>query len=124
MNNTIKLAVASALLAAASSASAGIMIPAGDWTVNIGGNVNAYYTHTSFSGNAESQVKGAFTSQSANTVQTGLLPSAFGIGATTRQNDLDVAFQITYFVGGDSGTGEAFGGNQLNVRQSFLSFLT
>ncbi len=122
MNNTIKLAVAAALLAGASSANAGIMIPAGDWTVNIGGNVNAYYTHTSFSGNQESNVKGAFTNKSANTVQTGLLPSAFGIGATTRQNDLDVAFQLTYFVGGDSGSGSAFGNNSLNVRQSFLSF--
>ncbi|MGB7814804.1 MAG: porin [Methylotenera sp.] len=122
MNNTIKLAVAAALLAGASSASAGIMIPAGDWTVDIGGNVNAYYTHTSFSGNQESNTKGAFTNKSANTVQTGLLPSAFGIGAKTRQNDLDVAFQLTYFVGSDSGTGDAFGNNTLNVRQSFLSF--
>ena len=50
MNNTIKLAVASALLAAASSANAGISIPAGDWTLDIGGVVNAYYTHTTFSG--------------------------------------------------------------------------
>ncbi len=122
MKTTIKLAVASALIAAASSAQAGITIPAGDWTVDIGGNVNAYYTHTSFSGNQESNVKGAFSSQSANTVQTGLLPSAFGIGGKTRQNDLDVAFQITYFVGGDSGSGQAFGNNTLNVRQSYLSF--
>jgi hypothetical protein len=122
MNNTIKLAVASALLAAASSANAGIIIPAGDWTVDISGNVNAYYTHTSFSGNQESNVKGAFTNKSANTVQTGLLPSAFGIGAKTRQNDLDVAFQITYFVGSDSGSGAAFGNNTINIRQSFLSF--
>ncbi|MDZ4212928.1 MAG: porin, partial [Methylotenera sp.] len=50
MNNTIKLAVASALLAAASSANAGIMIPAGDWTLDIGGIVNAYYTSTRQSG--------------------------------------------------------------------------
>ena len=50
MNNTIKLAVAAALLAGASSANAGIMIPAGDWTLDIGGIVNAYYTHTNFSG--------------------------------------------------------------------------
>lgn len=45
MKTTIKLAVASALLAAASSANAGIIIPAGDWTLDIGGVVNAYYTH-------------------------------------------------------------------------------
>jgi len=35
MNNTIKLAVASALLAAASSASAAGGIVAGDWTLDI-----------------------------------------------------------------------------------------
>jgi len=46
MKTTIKLAVASALVAAASSANAGIVIPAGDWTLDIGGNVNAYYTST------------------------------------------------------------------------------
>lgn len=122
MKTKLSLAVAAALVAAASSANAGIMIPAGDWTVDIGGNVNAYYTHTSFSGNQESNVKGAFSSESANTVQTGLLPSAFGVGGKTRQNDLDVAFQITYFVGGDSGTGQAFGNNSINIRQAFLSF--
>ncbi|MDP2281652.1 MAG: porin, partial [Methylotenera sp.] len=44
MKTTIKLAVASALVAVASSANAGIVIPAGDWTLDIGGVVNAYYT--------------------------------------------------------------------------------
>ena len=50
MNKNIKLAVAGAVLAlSASAANAGIIIPAGDWTVDIGGNVNTYYTHTSLS---------------------------------------------------------------------------
>jgi hypothetical protein len=44
MNNKLKLAVAAALVAGASSANAGIIIPAGDWTLDIGGVVNAYYT--------------------------------------------------------------------------------
>ena len=52
MNTKIKLAVASALFAAASSANAGIMIPAGDWTLDIGGVVNAYYTSTRTSGDS------------------------------------------------------------------------
>jgi len=42
MNNKIKLAVAGAVLSAASIANAGIIIPAGDWTVDINGNVNAF----------------------------------------------------------------------------------
>ncbi len=47
MNKKLGLAVAGALLAASASAQAGITIPAGDWTVDIGGVVNAYYTTTS-----------------------------------------------------------------------------
>ncbi|NOT14646.1 MAG: porin [Methylotenera sp.] len=132
MNNTIKLAVAAALLAGASSASAGIQIPAGDWTVDIGGNVNAYYTNT------DTKVKvGGVTianPKAQNTIGTGLLPSAFGIGAKTRQNDLDVAFQMTFFTGSSSGDnlaptavpggvgGGAAGNNNLNIRQAYLTF--
>ncbi|MFA6178427.1 MAG: porin [Candidatus Methylopumilus sp.] len=123
MNKKLSMAVAGAVMAfGASAANAGITIPAGDWTIDIGGNVNAYYTHTSFSGDQESNVKGAFTDKSANTVQTGLLPSALGIGGKTRQNDLDIAFQFTFFTGSDSGTGQAFGNNSLNIRQSYLTF--
>ena len=44
MNKTIKLAVAGAVLSAASIANAGIIIPAGEWTMDINGNVNAYAT--------------------------------------------------------------------------------
>ncbi|MGA1663798.1 MAG: porin, partial [Methylophilaceae bacterium] len=44
MNNKIKLAVAGAVLSAASVANAGIIIPAGDWTMDINGNVNAFAT--------------------------------------------------------------------------------
>jgi len=35
MNNKIKLAVAGAVLSAASVANAGVIIPAGDWTIDI-----------------------------------------------------------------------------------------
>ncbi len=109
-------------MAFSSVANAGITIPAGEWTVDIGGNVNAYYTNTRFSGNAESNVQGAYTSESANRVQTGLLPSAVGIGGKTRQNDLDIAFQFTFFTGGDSNTNNAFGNNVINVRQAYMTF--
>jgi predicted porin len=130
MNKNIKLAVAGAVLAlSATAANAGIVIPAGDWTVDIGGNVNTFYTHTKYSGNLE---KG-----NTNTLQTGLLPAALGIGAKTRQNDLDVAFQFSFFTGvnsngadslngtGSEGGGKTSGGlgyNSLNIRQAYLSF--
>jgi len=118
MNKKLSMAVAGAVMAfGASAANAGITIPAGDWTIDIGGNVNAYYTHTKLSG-----VLDTAGEDTSNTVQTGLLPSALGIGGKTRQNDLDVAFQFTFFTGADSNSGSAGGSNSLNIRQAFLTF--
>jgi hypothetical protein len=137
MNKNIKLAVAGAVLAlSASAAQAGIIIPAGDWTVDINGNVNSFYTRTKHSG---TQAPGAGTGMDDTPVQiqTGLLPSSFGIGAKTRQNDLDVAFQFSFWTGsnangGDNLNGTSLLGNQmtngglgyssLNIRQSYLTF--
>jgi predicted porin len=125
MNKKLSMAVAGAVLAfGASAANAGITIPAGDWTVDIGGNVNAYYTNTQV--DTTVRATGAKTSAAdANTIGTGLLPAAFGIGAKTRQNDLDIAFQFSFFTGtssGDSLGGGAAGNNSLNIRQAFLTF--
>ena len=124
MNKKLGLAVAGALVAFASTANAGIAIPAGDWTVDIGGNVNAYYTHTTYSGTA--------SKSSTNTIQTGLLPTELAIGAKTRQNDLDINVQFSFWTGvnassGDNlnGSGASNGGlgySSLNIRQSFASF--
>lgn len=123
MNKQLNLAVAAAVLAFSASANAGITIPAGDWTVDIGGNVNAYYTHTSKDNIVNGTNAGIPGSPAdANTVGTGLLPSAFGIGAKSRQNDLDVAFQFTFFTGTSSGTNAAGASNTLNIRQAFLTF--
>ncbi|MCB5190669.1 porin [Methylobacillus arboreus] len=130
MNKKLGLAVAGAVMAfGASAANAGIIIPAGDWTIDIGGNVNTYYTNTRYSGDAFSGVA------RKNQVSTGLLPSAIGIGGKTRQNDLDIAFQFTFFVGAnaDSGFGttgsanpnfqsRAGDGNSINIRQAYLTF--
>ena len=46
MNNKIKLAVAGAVLASASVANAGITWDAGEWTVDMNGNVNAFAAMT------------------------------------------------------------------------------
>ncbi|MDP3330430.1 MAG: hypothetical protein Q8S55_00315 [Methylococcaceae bacterium] len=125
MNNTIKLAVASALLAAASSANAGIMIPAGDWTLDIGGVVNAYYTSTRESGNLAggSSPLGLTNdtgTKTASNITTGLLPNYLSVSGKTRQNDLDVGFTISIQPGA-SQTGPLAGGSQEN-RQAFLTF--
>lgn len=137
MNKKLGLAVAGALVAFASTANAGITIPAGDWTVDIGGNVNAYYTNVQTDTTNENGVTSS--AANANTIGTGLLPAAFGIGAKTRQNDLDIAFQFSFFTGTSSGnnvlttnglnlvsgseaSGGAAGNNTLNIRQAFLTF--
>lgn len=120
MNKNLSMAVAGAVLAmGASAANAGITIPAGDWTVDIGGNVNAYYTHTHSTGTGFSGA--AISGTSANTIGTGLLPAALGVGAKTRENDLDIAFQFTFFTG-TAANDRAASSNSLNIRQAFLTF--
>jgi predicted porin len=126
MNNTIKLAVASALMAAASSASAGITIPAGDWTLDIGGVVNAYYTSTRVSGDATNGGVLA-TGASANdnrtqsNITTGLLPNYLSVSGKTRQNDLDVGFTISINPGASTVSSGKQSAQQEN-RQAFLTF--
>jgi len=124
MNKKLGLAVAGALVAFSSVANAGITLPAGDWTVDIGGNVNAFATNTTSTASGHSVASGA-----ENGVGTGLLPAALGIGAKTRQNDLDIAFQFSFFTGTAQGNtpavqgyGLGAGNNSLNIRQAYLSF--
>ena len=112
MNNTIKLAVASALLAAASSASAAGGIVAGDWTLDIGGVVNAYMTSTKTNG-----------AQSKNSIETGLLPNVLAVSGKTRQNDLDVNFTISIQPGSSTSQGLAnYNTATQENRQAFLTF--
>lgn len=135
MKTKLSLAVASALLAAASSANAGIVIPAGDWTLDIGGVVNTYYTRTTFSGDtgtsigygnlyttADSLNSGAVDrDQSTSNITTGLLPNYLSVSGKTRQNDLDVGFTISINPGSSTRTAGIQGSQQEN-RQAFLTF--
>lgn len=125
MNTKLNVAVAAALLAAASSAQAGIVIPAGDWTLDIGGIVNAYYTSTRFSGDAVYLNRGSDIENQSN-ITTGLLPNYLIVSGKTRQNDLDVGFTISIQPGASTTNAgiqnqAALGGNQEN-RQAFLTF--
>jgi predicted porin len=134
--NQLKLAVAGAVLAAASIANAGIVIPAGDWTLDVGGNVNAYSIWSNSSGAAtivggiNSGTAGAAPgSKTTQTFNNGLLPNFLSVSGSTRQNDLDVGFTISLQPGTantgalnqvDAKTVGANGG--LNNRQAFLTF--
>ena len=125
MKTKLGLAVAAALAAAASSANAGIIIPAGDWTLDIGGVVNAYYTHTSFSGDTGAGAAplglGDGDQDSVNNITTGLLPNYLSVSGKTRQNDLDVGFTISINPGAST-TGSGVQGSQQENRQAFLTF--
>jgi len=140
MNKNIKLAVAGAVLAlSATAANAGIIIPAGEWTIDINGNVNAYVNQTNLDQARSSGSTGsalAITSSngsSIKSIQTGLLPAWLGFTGKTRQNDLDVEFTISLQPGvsgnditGDGATvsGSSAGSPSQNFlnRQTYLSF--
>jgi predicted porin len=127
MNKTIKLAVAGAVLSAATIANAGIIIPAGEWTVDLSGNVNTFAnfsntdisTHTVTGGLAFAKTAGA--EERDTTFSTGLLPNFLSFAGTTRQNDLDVTWLISINPGG-SQSGALSGGSGTEHRQAFLTF--
>jgi len=136
MNKNIKLAVAGAVLALSASANAGIIIPAGDWTLDINGNVNGYANFSKIKGTNDitGGIVGARQAHQDNnqTISTGLLPAWIGFTGKTRQNDLDVEFTISLQPGiaandisGDGafvdGTASSNGSKVLN-RQTYLSF--
>jgi len=126
MNKKLGLAVAGALVAFSSAANAGITIPAGDWTVDIGGVVNAYYTNTKESGDfvgANGGVLGgsnATNRKNSSNITTGLLPNYLIVSGKTRQNDLDVGFTISINPGAST-TASARQSSQQENRQAFLT---
>ena len=129
MNKKINLAVASAtLVLGATAANAGIVIPAGEWTLDVNGNVNVYATaHQGDDTKAANSITGGLATykdaegeSDSQGINTGLLPAWLGFTGTTRQNDLDVSFTISMQPNvSDSGAGDAK--TPLN-RQAFLTF--
>ena len=138
MNKNIKLAVAGAVLAlSATAANAGIVIPAGDWSLDVSGNVNMYDSWSKANGKntvTGGLVNGAATGYSQNSVNglaNGLLPNFLGFTGSTRQNDLDVSFTISLQPGsgvnaaGTTATSNATttsNNGGFNNRQMFITF--
>jgi len=120
--NQLKLAVAGAVFAAASVANAGIVIPAGDWTLDIGGNVNTFATWSKTDNNATvyGGLTGGLKDQTVSNITTGLLPNYLSVSGSTRQNDLDVAFTISI----NPGSSTTAGGNQSAAQENRQAFLT
>ena len=118
------------------SANAGIIIPAGEWTIDINGNVNSYASYTKTkSGTAAGTAAMAGVPGSGENgnkqigLDSGLLPSWLGFTGKTRQNDLDVEFTISLQpsssdngVHGDGASGTADTKNTVLNRQTYVSF--
>ena len=129
MNKKINLAVAGAALAlGASAANAGIVIPAGDWTLDVNGNVNAFMNFNDADATQGTAPTGAIANSQdglsesdSQGINTGLLPSWLGFTGTTRQNDVDVSFTISFQPNASDNSAAGDNKTPLN-RQSYLSF--
>jgi len=128
MNKNIKLAVAGAVLAlSASAANAGIIIPAGEWTIDINGNVNAFAAwnksdHNNTVTGGIATVKDAASEKNTQGITTGLLPSWLGVTGKTRQNDLDVEFTISLQPGVSDNHAHGDLTQPVLNRQTYVSF--
>jgi predicted porin len=118
-----KLLLATLLASMYSTAHAGITIPAGDWTLDIGGVVNAYYTNTRGTGDAVVGGLGgpnASGERNESNITTGLLPNVLSVSGKSRQNDLDIGFTIAINPGASTTQSGIQTANQEN-RQAFLT---
>jgi predicted porin len=108
----------------------GIIIPAGEWTFDVGGNVNAYANFIDADAIKGSVITGAIAnSQDAlgesksQGINTGLLPAWLGFTGTTRQNDLDVSFTISMQPNVSDNSAPHHGDSKTPLnRQAFLTF--
>ena len=116
------------VIAAASIESAqAVDIKAGDWTVNVGGIVNAYYTAVACSGEAVgglalgSQALGCGGADDRTTIGNGLLPNGLVTSASSTQGGYDVKALIGIY--NSTATDSAIGQNSVvDVRQAFFTF--
>ncbi|MES2900631.1 MAG: porin [Pseudomonadota bacterium] len=121
-----KLFVLSAIAAASIQSAHAVDIKAGDWTVGVGGIVNAYYTAVSCSGAAigglalGSEGIGCGGQGDRTTIGNGLLPNGLVVSAASRQSDYDVKAVIGIY--NSTATDSAIGQNSVvDVRQAFFT---
>ncbi|MEY4730550.1 MAG: hypothetical protein RL020_1708 [Pseudomonadota bacterium] len=91
--NLLQLAVCSTLAVLAAPAQA-INFTQGDWTMDINGTVNAFYTNTDCGNKAGASqwatLSACNSGNQTTSIQNGLLPGIISLVATTRQSDLDI----------------------------------
>lgn len=121
-----KIFVVSVIAAASIQQAQAVDFKAGDWTVGVGGIVNAYYTAVSCSGAAlgglalGSQGLGCGGSEDRTTIGNGLLPNGLIASAASTQGGYDVKAVIGIYAA--TATDSAIGQNSVvDVRQAFFT---
>jgi predicted porin len=121
--------LAAAIAAATLPAAYAVDMKAGDWTVSVGGNINAFYASSeckqapgTVTGFAIGDASLACGGKSKSTVVgNGLLPSMLNVGAKTTQDGYDVSALIG--IGVATATNSSVGSNSaVDVRNAFLTF--
>ncbi len=124
----MKNIIVSSVIAAASIAPVyAVDIKAGDWNVNVGGIVNAYYTAVSCSGGSVGglalggQDLGCGGQEDRTTIGNGLLPNGLITSASTTSGGYDVKALIGIYH--STATDSAIAQNSVvDVRQAFFTF--
>lgn len=122
-----KIFVAGVLAVSGIQGAQAVDIKAGDWTVSVGGIVNAYYTQVSCSGDAVGGLAlggeglGCGGQKDRSTIGNGLLPNGLVTSATTKQGEYDVKALIGIY--NATSTDSAISQNSgVDVRQAFFTF--
>jgi predicted porin len=130
----LAIAISAALwIVPMTQAVAGIAFTAGEWKVDISGNVNAFYVGANCDDGPNTAVIGglACTGNRATSVRNGLLPAALVFSASSRQGDYDVGLTIGLYPGINSSAAAGVNGPGLpsalqtpgiDARQAFLTF--
>jgi predicted porin len=123
--------IAAAALAAATIPSAyAVDMKAGDWTVSLGGNINAFYTSsdcknptgtvTGLALGDNGFACGGAANQKSTVIGNGLLPSQLSAGARSTQGGYDISANITISVA--TATGSSLAQNAtVDIRNAFMT---
>jgi predicted porin len=122
-----KIFALSAIAAASIQTAQAVDIKAGDWNVNVGGIVNAYYTSVSCNGSSVGGLAlgdkgiGCGGQDDRTSIGNGLLPNGLVTSATTTQGGYDVKALIGIY--NATSTDSAINQNStVDVRQAYFTF--
>ena len=134
----LTLAIITTSLAASIPTANAASIEAGDWTLTLGGNINAYYSMTqcdasdlqsggaTFAGLAcAGAVDEDGEPTNTSSVSNGLLPSSLNVGASTQQDGWDLGATVNVYYGATSSNGggaDALKFSSVDARQVFMTF--